>query len=400
MESIDALGARPDRHWAFSRDLLAEAEDEELKSIVEQAAREISIPIALVSLVLEEIQFFKAHYGLPADLAAARGVDRDVSFCQFVVRDGEPFEVNDAHQDQRVPQHLVREYGIRSYLGFPIKANGIVAGSLCVIDTEPRQFSPDERQRLSALADLVNARLASLSARRQRSHASLVEQSAAPALAEVREHLELIQRDVSSGHVSMASLGTFLRLVRYELWGGSTPHDVMQQTLDVAARALDTCENLFYDIGAHAGDAADSLSALEHIIAPSASTPLSQIAISGRELARHSFARIGGAFLPDSTYDPVVSTPRALGVTLVSTALSTVAAQMLRLRVSGGIRMAVEDVGSRAAITIAADELPNELLQAIAAELSLHMHDDPSVGVQVADGAIRLLFVVAPLSTG
>ena len=118
-DSIDALGHRPDRHRAFTSGLLAEAEDEILQSIVEEASRDLSMPIALVNLVLEEIQYFKAHYGLPPELAASRGTARDVSFCQFVVRDGVLFEVTDAKEDLRVPQHLVKNFNIQSYLGVP-----------------------------------------------------------------------------------------------------------------------------------------------------------------------------------------------------------------------------------------------------------------------------------------
>src|SRR5210317_468478 len=114
MDSIDVLGSRPDRHVAFTRELLAEAEDEELKTIVEQAARDLKTPIAMVNLVLDHIQFFKAHHGLPPDLAVTRATERNVSFCQFVVRDGQPFEVTDAEHDTRVPQHLVKTYGIKS----------------------------------------------------------------------------------------------------------------------------------------------------------------------------------------------------------------------------------------------------------------------------------------------
>ena len=78
-DSIDALGYQPERHHAFASGLLAEAEDEMLQSIVKEAAEEFSTPIALLNLVLEEIQFFKAHYGLPEELADARGTKRDVS---------------------------------------------------------------------------------------------------------------------------------------------------------------------------------------------------------------------------------------------------------------------------------------------------------------------------------
>jgi GAF domain-containing protein len=219
MDSIDALGLRPDLHTAFTGELLAEAEDEVLRSIVEEAAQNLSAPIALVTLVLEEIQFFKAHYGLPPDLAAARGTERDVSFCQFVVRDGKPFEVINAEQDARVPQHLVKHYGIRSYLGLPVVANDVIVGSICVIDTKPREFSDEERRVLNRLADLVNARLATLSKGREQLPSFLVDQAAVPALAELREALAPIQASAAAGCMSTTALASFLRLMEHAASG-------------------------------------------------------------------------------------------------------------------------------------------------------------------------------------
>ena len=162
MDSIDVLGDRPDRHKAFSEDLLAEADDNELQKIVEKAAHELDTPVALVSLVLDQIQFFKAQYGLPSDLAASKSTRRDVSFCQFVVRDGEPFEVSDAPNDSRIPQHLVKEYGIKAYLGVPINVRNTVVGSLCVIDTKNRSYTESEHDALARLAEMVNERIAEL----------------------------------------------------------------------------------------------------------------------------------------------------------------------------------------------------------------------------------------------
>jgi hypothetical protein len=394
VDSIDALGPRPDRHTAFTGELLAEVEDEVLQSIVEEAAQDLSTPIALVNLVLEEIQFFKAHYGLPPDLAAARGTERDVSFCQFVVRDGEPFEVINAEQDARVPQHLVKHHGIRSYLGIPVVANDVIVGSLCVIDFEPREFSEEDRRTLENLADLVNRRLATLSDRHEQLRPSLVGQAVVPALAELREALAPIQAGAAAGYMTTAALASFLRLMEHTASGEYTPPEHLKRTLKAAHDALDNCENSFYDIEASASDAEDARLALEHALTQSSSTHLSEVAISGRELARQNVTPIGGVFLPDLPYDPVVATPRPLAVALVATCLSNVAAQMASLDLSSGIRMEAQDLGSQAGIAIRADALPAEALQGIAAELGLHTGETPSVAVQATDEAIRLLFAV------
>jgi hypothetical protein len=394
VDSIDALGPRPDRYLAFRGELLAEAEDEVLQSIVEEAARDLSTPIALVSLVLDDIQFFKAHYGLPPDLAAARGTERDVSFCQFVVRDGQPFEVINAEQDARVPQHLVKHYGVRSYLGIPVVANDAIVGSLCVIDTQPREFSKEVRQILQKLADLVNRRLATLSERDEQLRPSLLGQSAIPALAELREALAPIRSGAAAGYMTTAALASALRLMEHIASGGNTPPEHLKRTLKAARDALDKCEDSFYDIEASASDAEDARLALEHVLTRSSSTSLSEVAISGRELARQNVTPIGGAFLPDLSYDPMVATPRPLAVALVATCLSNVAARMVGLGLSSGIRMEAQDLGSQAGIDIEADELPAEVFQGVAAELKLHTGETPSAAVQATDEAIRLLFAV------
>ncbi len=61
MEKIDVLGDRPERRRAFSSELLAATEDPAFQMIVDRAATELYAPIVLVSMVLDQIQFFRAH---------------------------------------------------------------------------------------------------------------------------------------------------------------------------------------------------------------------------------------------------------------------------------------------------------------------------------------------------
>lgn len=157
MDRIDILGDEYDRYKLFTKDLLDETDDAELQEIVKEAAKELNTPMGLVSLILEQIQFFKAQTGLPEILETSRGTHRDASFCQFVVRDEEIFEVNNATEDQRIPQHVVKEFNIQSYLGVPIKIDNVVIGSLCVLDTKTRNFTQKERQMLYKLSEkLIN----------------------------------------------------------------------------------------------------------------------------------------------------------------------------------------------------------------------------------------------------
>lgn len=399
MESIDVLGERPERHRAFTGALLAEAEDEVLQSIVQDAARALGMPIALINFVLEEIQFFKAHYGLPPDLAAARGTERNVSFCQFVVRHGEPFEVTDAEQDERVPQHLVKHYGIKSYLGIPVLANDVIVGSLCVIGTQPREFTEIERQNLKKMAELVNVRLALLSTSDAQMRSSLVGQAATPALTELRRALGPIRAEAEAGRITLTAIASFLRLVEHAAFNGLTPRAHLQRTLAAARQALERCENSFYEIEAEAGDAEDARLALEHVLTQSTSTRLSDIAISGRELARPHVMPIGGVFLPDFVEDPVVATPRPLGVALVATCLANVAARMAARDLSGGMRIEALALNSLGGIGIRAAGLPAADLEEVASELSRHTGEAPSVAVRAVDGELRLLFAVVQPAT-
>lgn len=118
------------------------------------ASQLLSSPIALVSLVDEQRQFFKSCFGLHEPWNSLRGTPLSHSFCQYAVDSGEPLVVNDAKLDPNFCNNLaVTEIGVAAYLGIPIKAtNGEILGSFCVIDGEPRQWT---QQDISSLADLT-----------------------------------------------------------------------------------------------------------------------------------------------------------------------------------------------------------------------------------------------------
>lgn len=136
--------------------------DETLNACAREAAERAGTPIALVSLVMRRIQLFRASYGLPQDLSVSRATSRCDSFCQFVVRTEGPFIVAEASTDLRVPQDLVRRYGIMAYAGVPLRYEGHVLGSLCVIDTQPRTFDAQLIEDLTVIGGKVVQRLSSL----------------------------------------------------------------------------------------------------------------------------------------------------------------------------------------------------------------------------------------------
>ncbi len=158
MAKLDA----PERLSAINETLLSEEQDPELQQITGEAAALLGCPICLVSVVLRHIQYFRAHTGLPPDLAVSCATSRSSSFCQFVVEGEEPFQVDDATLDARVPAELVQSHGVRAYLGVPVRYRGAVAGSLCVIDVAPRVFRPEHTEQLRGMADRVERRLEQL----------------------------------------------------------------------------------------------------------------------------------------------------------------------------------------------------------------------------------------------
>jgi len=131
--------------------------EERFDQITRLAARVFMTPIALVSLVEADRQWFKSAQGLETS-----ETPREVSFCAHAIMGDGPFVVRDAAADPRFSHNpLVRgEPGIRFYAGHPIRSkDGAKLGTLCVIDRQPRTLSEDELVILRDLAALVEHEL-------------------------------------------------------------------------------------------------------------------------------------------------------------------------------------------------------------------------------------------------
>ncbi|MCX6968490.1 MAG: GAF domain-containing sensor histidine kinase [Verrucomicrobia bacterium] len=115
--------------------------------------------VSLVSFVDDRRQFFKSQVGLPSPYDKIRETALTHSFCQFVVREGVPLVVEDARKDVRLCDNgAIRDLGVISYLGMPITSQeGFLLGSLCAINTHPRNWSEEEQRVLADLAGAVSA---------------------------------------------------------------------------------------------------------------------------------------------------------------------------------------------------------------------------------------------------
>ncbi|HEY0782394.1 MAG TPA: GAF domain-containing protein, partial [Thermoanaerobaculia bacterium] len=131
--------------------------EERFDRLVRMACRFLKVPIATVTLIDEEVQWFKAREGL------LKGEDeRAVSFCAHTILHAEPLVVPDARDDPRFAGNplVTGEPFIRFYAGHPIQApDGSHIGTLCVIDREPRALAAEEAEVLRDLAAMTESEL-------------------------------------------------------------------------------------------------------------------------------------------------------------------------------------------------------------------------------------------------
>ncbi len=121
--------------------------------VVELAALVCGTPVALVTLVDETRQWFKARRGL-----TMTSTPRDLSFCAHTILGNALLEIQDTLADERFADHpfVLGEPHVRFYAGAPlISPRGHRLGSVCVIDYRPRVLEPAQRHALQALARLV-----------------------------------------------------------------------------------------------------------------------------------------------------------------------------------------------------------------------------------------------------
>lgn len=122
-------------------------------NLVDIAAHHFKTPMCMVSLVDDDRQWYKAKVG--TDVCQT---NRDVSFCGHVINDPKVLVVEDALTDHRFFDNpmVVGDPHVRFYAGAPlVDANSFLLGSFCILDTEPRGFTPTDQKLLTQFASLA-----------------------------------------------------------------------------------------------------------------------------------------------------------------------------------------------------------------------------------------------------
>jgi len=122
-------------------------------SLTTLAAQVCDAPVALLSLVDRQRQWFKSNHGLP-HLAQT---SRDIAFCAHTILGAEILEVPDAAADSRFADNplVMLHPKIRFYAGVPLRdPSGFALGALCVMDCKARRLTPTQRAALESLARL------------------------------------------------------------------------------------------------------------------------------------------------------------------------------------------------------------------------------------------------------
>jgi len=130
--------------------------EEVFDRITKKLTRVFEVPIALITFIDRDHQWFKSQVGLPEEIAKAQQTSRELSVCGHVIANDELLVVEDLSRDRRFANNpLLRERGLRFYAGVPLRSNNLPLGSLCILDIKPRRMTEREKRLLEVIAEDV-----------------------------------------------------------------------------------------------------------------------------------------------------------------------------------------------------------------------------------------------------
>ncbi|MBT9187115.1 sensor histidine kinase [Zobellia russellii] len=192
-----------------SFEILNTLEEEEYDAITRIAAEICNTPMALVSLVDSDRQWFKSHYGIDAT-----ETPRDLAFCAHAINNPEElFIVKDSSKDERFADNPLVTGGpqVQFYAGAPLNTkDGFSIGTLCVIDTLPRtNFTPKQQACLRSLANQV---MAQLELRRQNSLQQIINNELSVKNNQLKHFTYRLAHDMKTPLQGIGALVSFIKM--------------------------------------------------------------------------------------------------------------------------------------------------------------------------------------------
>ena len=337
--------------------------DEVLQQIAVDATVFSGIPICTVTLVMNQIQYFKAHIGLPPELAISRATDRCSSLCQFVVETEKPFIIEDTTSHPELPQDLIKQYNIISYFGFPVTVSGKVVGSLCLMDVKKNTMSDELRIRMIELADKAGQHLQSLK-KGMSGEQLLLEKASVPAISEIRNILAaLTLASGQSAHLSEQMNPIFFLIQEFfqkklsaeELTRGLT---ALQDT----ARTYQKIPTLLKIIQSSVHRMSGAIYGLEGalILKPGAmNCEIKDILNASENLSHHLTKLVGGVSWHSANDRYLLKVPQNLAITLLGSLLTSISENALRANLdTHGILGRIEKVNDAVRIRLHFQGMP------------------------------------------
>jgi signal transduction histidine kinase len=234
----------PDRLGQLRATSLLDAPTEEaFDRLTRLASKLLRAPLSTVTLVDDERQFYMSCTGFPEPIATLRQTPLEFSFCRHTVVIGEPLIIPDVRGHPLVGDNpAISEFGVTAYAGIPLlTADGHALGTLCVMDFQVRDWSPDE---VSSLTDLAAAVSTEIELRMDIAERLRVEVELQHALRMRDEVLGIVSHDLRNP-VHTVTLASQLLL---ELAGDGPEGEVFRKHLTMVLRSARQMDGLIGDL--------------------------------------------------------------------------------------------------------------------------------------------------------